>query len=238
MLDALLPPQCLCCDAPVGGQGQLCSSCFSAVHFITDPCCASCGRPFSHAGEGDAKGLCPGCHAARPAWGQARAAMVYDAHSKGMVLALKHGDRPELANALGAMMARAGAAMLRRVDLLVPVPLHPARLRARRYNQAALLARAVGRSSGTAVQVDALVRLHATQPLGELSAEDRAATVAGVFAARRGAGARLAGLRVALVDDVLTSGATAEACTLALLHAGVAAVDVLVAARVPHPRDR
>jgi predicted amidophosphoribosyltransferase len=120
----------------------------------------------------------------------------------------------------------------------VPVPLHPARLRARRYNQAGLLARAVGRASGVAVLLDALVRIRPTQPLGEMSAEQRAQAVEGVFAIRRGRSVMLSGKRIVLVDDVLTSGATATGCTQALLAAGAQSVDVLVAARVPDPRRR
>lgn len=162
--------------------------------------------------------------------------MLYDERSRRIILPLKHADRPELATALGGLMARAGAALLDEADLLVPVPLHPARLRARRYNQAALLAQAIGRRRGIPVAVDALVRLIATPPLGELSALRRAEVTADAFALRRGRGHRISGRCVVLIDDVLTSGATSGACTRTLLAAGATQVDVLVAARVPDPR--
>jgi predicted amidophosphoribosyltransferase len=118
------------------------------------------------------------------------------------------------------------------------VPLHRRRLFRRRYNQAALLTRAVGRIAGLPVLPDALLRLRATASLGEKSAEQRAMEVADAFAVRPARAARIVGARVLLIDDVMTSGATANACARALLAAGAAGVDVLVAARVPDPRLR
>ena len=133
-------------------------------------------------------------------------------------------------------MARAGAALLHEAEVSVPVPLHRSRLIARRYNQAALLARALARLSGVPAVPDALQRTRATGSLGELGAAARAETVKDVFALRPGRLARIAGRRVLLVDDVMTSGATCAACTRVLLAGGAAGVDVLVAARVPDPR--
>ncbi len=126
--------------------------------------------------------------------------------------------------------------LLARTDLLVPVPLHRRRLFQRRYNQAALLACAIARRSRIPVQPDALVRIRATKSLGDKSAEARAAEVQGAFVARASRLRRIAGARVLLIDDVMTSGATANECAAALLRAGAVAVDVLVAARVPDPR--
>jgi len=237
VLDALLPPQCLTCDATVEAPGRFCVACFRQIQFVGLPCCTRCAVPLSHAGQA-VGALCPHCAEAPPPWGQARAALRYDAQSRKILLPLKHADRTDLVGALATMMLRVGADLLHDADLLVPVPLHPARLRARRYNQAALLAGAIGRRSHVDVALDALVRLRATLPLGELSASQRAAMVEGAFAIRRGAAARVAGQRVVLVDDVLTSGATSTGCTHALLAAGAARVDVLVAARVPDPRLR
>ena len=237
-LNLLLPPQCLTCDAPVATQGQFCAACFRGTHFISAPCCVRCGVPFSHAAEGGSDATCPGCLIRPPPWGQARAALAYDDQAKKLLLPFKHADRPEQAGPLAAMMARSGAALLARADLLVPVPLHRSRLRARRYNQAVLLARALARGSGLAMLPDALIRARATPPLGELNAAARAAVVEGIFAVRPHRLAAINGQRVLLVDDVMTSGATARACTEVLLEAGAAGVDVLVAARVPDPRLR
>lgn len=239
LLDVLLPPQCLSCDQPVLEQGQLCATCFAGLTFVSHPFCPRCAVPAAHAGTlmgGSPRGLCAACSADPPPFQAARAALQYDDASRHLILQLKHADRVDLAKPLARLMHRAGADILAEADLLVPVPLHPKRLRARRYNQAALLARALSRLSGVPSCLDALVRVHATSPLAELSAEARAGMLAGAIAPRRGRAGRIAGQRVVLVDDVLTSGATAAACTRSLLAAGAAHVALLAAARVPDPR--
>jgi ComF family protein len=235
-LDLLLPPQCLTCDAPVDAPGRFCPECFRQTDFITEPFCVRCGAPFAHAGQGGRDRLCPYCLADEPPWGRARAALRYDLLSRRVVLAFKYGDRTEYAAALAPLMARAGAALLREAEVIVPVPLHRRRLIARRYNQAALLARALARLSGKPAVPDALQRTRATVPLADFGRAARAETVKGAFAMRPGRVGRIADRHVLLVDDVLTSGATCGACTRVLLAAGAAGVDVLVAARVPDPR--
>jgi ComF family protein len=237
VLDLLLPPTCLTCDSTTDAPGRFCAACFGKMQFITEPFCRRCAIPFTHAAEATAHGICAACSEYPPPWRQARAALRYDAHSRRLILPLKHGDRVELAFALARMMARAGASLLENADLLVPVPLHPSRLRARRYNQRALLAREIAKLTAVPARLDALVRLRSTQPLGDLSAEQRSRMVAHAFAPRRGATNALAGRRILLIDDVMTSGATCTACTLALLASGAAQVDVLTAARVPDPRQ-
>jgi ComF family protein len=234
-LDVLLPPTCLTCDAAVDAPGELCADCFARTAFITEPCCAACGVPFHRPGEGGDDRICPACRLAPPNWGRARAALRYDAQARRLILPLKYHDRVEIADALAPMMARAGAALLREAEVLVPVPLHRRRLLSRRYNQAGLLALAVGRLAGREVVLDAMRRVRATTSLGDLSAAERARTVAGAFAVRASRAGRIAGRRVLLIDDVLTSGATCRACVQMLRDAGAVAVDVLVAARVPDP---
>ncbi|HUB12589.1 MAG TPA: ComF family protein [Acetobacteraceae bacterium] len=235
-LDLLLPSQCLCCEGRVERQGLLCGECFRSTAFVTEPYCNRCGVPFAAASQAFAGQLCPACHATPPVFAQARAALRYDAQGRRLVLPLKHADRPELAAMLAPHMLRAGDALLRRADLLVPVPLHRWRLFHRRYNQAALLAAAVGRLAGLTVQPDELVRRRPTVSLGDLSAAERAAVVHDAFAVRPGRQALLPGRSVVLIDDVMTSGATANACAAVLLAGGACRVDVLVAARVPDPR--
>lgn len=180
--------------------------------------------------------LCPTCHTTPPLFRHARAALRYDAQGRRLILPFKHADRPDVAALLAPHMARAGATLLGRADLLVPVPLHRGRLFHRRYNQAAVLAAAVARVSGVRALCDALVRHRATVPLGEKSAAARADTVCDAFRIRPARADLLTGRAVVLIDDVMTSGATANACAATLLEGGACSVDVLVAARVPDPR--
>jgi ComF family protein len=240
VLDTLLPPRCLCCSAIVPTQGTLCGDCFRQVTLIGAPLCHRCGVPFIHSGQGEPPPGGGPLHCARclhrpPEYGQARAAYLYDAGSRRLLLPLKYGDRTELAGPLARQMAYAGRALLAGADLLLPVPLHRWRLLKRRYNQAALLAGRLSRLSGVAWAPDLLRRRHATPALGGFGAVERAAILEDAFALSPRAAARVRGRRLVLVDDVLTSGATATACARLLLAAGAARVDVLAAARVPDP---
>jgi ComF family protein len=232
----LLPPRCAICGAEVDRQGLLCADCFRQTGFISEPFCARCGVPFGSAAVGGPEQLCPACRAEPPVFGRARAALRYDAQGRRLILPFKHADRTELTAVLTPHMARAGARLLRDADVLVPVPLHRWRLLYRRYNQAALLAKALGRLAGRSCVVDALRRVRPTVALGEKTAAERAAEVADAFAVRRSRAGLVQGQRALLIDDVMTSGATANACASALLAAGATSVDVLVAARVPDPR--
>lgn len=229
LLDILLPPQCLRCGTLVDVVGTLCPVCWPQLRFVDRPFCESCGVPFEiDVGDG---AECAACAAEPPAYARARAAVMYDDGSKPLILGLKHRDRTDLAPALGRWMARAGADVLEGADLLVPVPLHWTRLLARRYNQAAELARAVSRLSGVSVCPDLLVRRRRTPKLGALGPAARRRTVKGAIAAHPRRAARAVGMRCVLVDDVHTTGATLAACTAALLRAGADRVDVLTFAR-------
>jgi ComF family protein len=235
-LDFLLPPHCPSCDEQVPVQGTFCPTCFARLNFITAPLCTCCGLPFGSAAQGGRLGVCLTCTAHPPQWHEARAALVYDDAARALILPFKNAGREELAQVLATQMARAGRALLARADILVPVPLHRWRLFRRGFNQAALLARALAEGASLPASLDALRRVRRTPPLGPLSATERARTLQGALAIRGSRLTRLQGRRVLLIDDVMTSGATANACAEMLKLAGCVAVDVLVAARVPDPR--
>jgi ComF family protein len=228
-IDLLLPPCCPLCGGETLAADGLCLGCWPRIRFIGPPLCGTCGIPLPvDLGPGATCGACAG---KRSRFGRARAAVIYDDASRGMILALKNSDRTHAAPVFARWMLRAGADILAQADLLVPVPLHWTRLFARSYNQAALLAHRLHQLSGIPVLPDALVRRRRTPKLGTLSAAERARTVAGIFAVRERCRARLAGRRVVLIDDVLTSGATVGGCAAELLAAGAHSVDVLAVAR-------
>ena len=234
-LDLVLPPRCLRCGVLVGSGGALCAECFAGVTFITRPLCHRCGVPFggdwgAPVTEEAAGLLCSACARRRPPYHRARAALLYDDGARPLLLAFKHGDRTDAAGALAGWMARAGADLLRSADLIVPVPLHRWRLWRRRFNQAALLAGALSRRAGVPYSVSTLGRVRPTPGQGGLGRGARAANVRGAFRVARPD--RVAGRRVLLVDDVLTTGATVNECTRQLRRAGAESVDVLTLARV------
>jgi len=238
VFDTLLPPSCLTCGTRVDAPGLQCAACFAGRIMIAEPLCGCCGAPFERMSDDAEGGLCRRCAESPPSFERARAAMSYGEAARRLVLPFKHADRQALSGPVARLMAGAGRVLLRDADLLVPVPVHRWRLYRRRYNQAALLAQSLGRMCGRAVLLDGLVRGRATAALGGKSAIDRRAEVAGAFTVRPSRREALAGRRILLIDDVMTSGATAEACAETLLQAGAVAVDVLVAARVPDPAPR
>jgi len=235
LVDSVLPPRCVNCRALVHGETALCADCWPLFDFLSAPHCECCGFPFEY-DPGPADTLCAACAARRPLFERARAVLAYGEPSRRLVLDFKHGDRTWPAPVFGRWLARAGSELVAEADLAVPVPLHRRRLYARRYNQAAMMALALGRETGVAVQPDLLVRRRPTPSQGRLSAAARRRNVRGAFAMRPGFEAMAVGRRILLVDDVLTTGATAEECARTLLRAGALAVDVLTLARVIRPR--
>ena len=233
--DVVWPPLSPLSGDEVGRAGALSAADWSRVTFIDAPQCACCGVPFPYpVGEG---AVCGVCAARAPAYDAARAAFVYDEESRRLVLGLKHGGRTDMLAAFGRWMARAGGARLTQADMIVPVPLHPRRLRQRRFNQSLLLAQALSRASGLVVQPHILRRRRATASQGGRSAKGRARNVAGAFDTRASTREALRGARVVLVDDVHTTGATLEACARALKRAGAADVTAITLARVVKPAD-
>jgi ComF family protein len=228
-LDIALPTVCVACREPVDGDG-VCAECWSKLSFIAPPHCPRLGIPFVYDPGPDM--LSMEAIANPPAYGRARAAVRYDDVARKLVHALKYQDRTDLAPTMGRWMARAGAQLLDGADMLIPVPLHWRRAWGRRYNQSGALARVIERQSGVKLRTDLLQRLRATEQQVGLSRVQRASNVQGAFGVSAAGKAELQGRRVVLIDDVLTSGATLDACARALLRAKVAEVDVLVFARV------
>jgi ComF family protein len=235
-LDLVFPPLCLGCRAPVGEAGALCVTCWQGIRFLDGPLCELCGTPFEF--DPGAGTQCAACHSRPPAYDKARAVMHYDEASRGPILALKHGDRLDLAPAFARWLDRGGRTLIDEADAIIPVPLHRTRLWRRRYNQAAELARILARRSGKPALFEALIRTRATESQGAMpSAKARRRNMQGAFQVPPGHKSAIAGRNLLLVDDVLTTGATVEACARALKRAGAAKVMVLALARVVRPRE-
>jgi ComF family protein len=228
-LDVALPSLCPACRELVAGEG-LCAACWAKLAPIAPPYCDRLGIPFAYdPGPGV---LSMEAIADPPAYHRARAAVRYDDVARALVHALKYGDRHDLAPIMGRWMARAGRDLFADADALVPVPLHWRRLWTRRFNQSALLAKTIAQETGIAVDDTALRRVKATAQQVGLSQSERALNVQGAFRVPADCKMAVAGRRLILIDDVLTSGATSDACARALLRAGAQNVDVLVFARV------
>jgi len=236
-LDLMLPPRPLDEARRESVQSVgLTVQAWSRIRFIEAPCCDSCGAPFDYdMGEG---ARCAPCQARPPAFDHARAACLYDEHSRDLILKLKHADRTDLAGLFARWLSRAGADILIEADAVIPVPLHRWRLLSRRYNQAAEIARPLARAAGRAYWPDALTRPRPTASQAGKSGVGRRRNVAGVFAVPPRWRRKIVGRRLLIVDDVLTTGATVEGCARALKAAGAARVDVAVIARVKEQTGR
>ncbi|KUP94864.1 ComF family protein [Tritonibacter horizontis] len=225
------PARCLNCGGLVESDFGLCSACWRETEFISGLVCDRCGVPV--AGEDDGQPVeCDDCAMSQRDWSQGRAALVYGGQGRRLVLALKHGDRTDLAHPASAWMLRAAAALLEPAPLVVPVPLHWSRLLRRRYNQSALLAQALAARAGCDWVPDSLIRSVQTPMLEGRSRQERTDLLADAIRPHPRMGERMTGRDILLVDDVLTSGATLSACARACYAAGAKRVSVVVLARV------
>lgn len=230
LLDQLYPPVCLSCDRAVATADALCSSCFRSLRSITAPLCPVLGLPFEAWVGAEARSA--EAIADPPPFDRARSAVVYNEIARALVGRLKYGDRPELARFCARLMAQAGHELWGPDAVLVPVPLHRARLFARRYNQSTELARALGRLTGLPVESTLVSRRKNTPHQVGLSGDARRRNVAGAFVAHPDSLRRLGGRRVVVIDDVITTGATVKSVTRALKSGGAERVDVVSFARV------
>ncbi len=235
ILDMLLPPRCFACGEDVQDHGGQCVACWSKIDFISHPLCTCCGVPFDYVSnqeEGAAGLICGDCALTKNAFDQARAVFLYDDHSKKMILSFKHGDRHEGVPAFANWLWGAAKIWQDEIDIIMPVPLHWRRLFKRRFNQAAEMAHAVGKVTGLEVDATSLKRHKPTRSQFGLGARQRQKNVKSAFSINEKGKVGVKGKTILLVDDVMTTGATLNACAKALKKAGVVKVYAVSLARV------
>lgn len=230
MPEQLFPALCAGCDAPVSQTGTLCGLCWNKVRFLDAPLCPVMGTPLAH--DFGAHFLCAEAIADPPPFRRLRSVACHEGPVRHASIALKYYDRLDLVPWMARWMQRSGQELLRDCDVIIPVPLHNKRLRKRRYNQAAELARALAQLSGKIYEPFALQRIRDTRQQAELSQTERLRNVSGAFRVCDDAMVTVQGRSILLVDDVYTTGATVKAACRALLKAGAADVDVLTFSRV------
>lgn len=230
LLDQVLPPTCSGCGVVQTESQTLCADCWAPLTFLGRPCCEACGYPFDY--EVPDLSLCGACTREHPPYDRARSALAYDEASKDLILAFKHADKTDTTLLFAKWMKMAGANLAADCDVIIPVPLHWTRLFARRYNQAALLAHALGKLSDTPVIADALIRHRRTPSQGRMGVKARTRNVTGAFRVAPKYRTALKNKRILLVDDVFTTGATVGSTAKVLRRIGVSGVDVITLARV------
>ncbi|MGU3463236.1 ComF family protein [Methylobacterium sp. C33D] len=231
VVSLIYPPTCAGCGGATADPGAFCPSCWSSLRLIEEPVCQRYGTPFAvDLGVGPL--VSPRAIAEPPVFGRARAVALYDSVARRLVHRLKYEDRLDLVGVMARMMAASGRSLIAEAECLVPVPLHRGRLWRRRFNQSALLARAIAGSAGRPCVAKALVRVRATRSQVGLSRAARAENLSGAFRVAAAEQHRVRGRRVLLVDDVVTTGATGNAAARALLRAGATSVDLLTFALV------
>ncbi len=231
-LDIVYPPRCLACGAATQASDGVRAACWRGIAFIERPFCDRLGIPFRH--DFGSALISPEAMARPPVFRRARAVAIFeDGPCRHLVHRLKYGDRLEVGRLMGRWMARAAADLVSEAPVIVAMPLHRGRLWRRQFNQAALLADEMARATGLSSDPFLLDRVKPTAPQVGMSRSQRALNVQGAF--RVPADSSVAGRTVLLVDDVLTTGATANAAARALLRGGATAVDLVVFARVAGP---
>jgi ComF family protein len=233
--DLIWPPRSLLSERVVNRPGAIEPELWSRLVFLSTPCCFRCGFPFETDAGPDM--WCGACTAEEPAFQRARAAVAYDDLSRALVLDIKRGARRDGLKTYASWMKHAGAPLIEEADVIIPAPLHWTRLLGRRFNQAAWLAQALSAATAKPVDLFALARTKRRKSQAGLDAGQRRRNVSGAFRVNKPGAKRLKGKAVLLIDDVFTTGATAEACAKALKRGGATRVDVLTLARVVRPID-
>lgn len=234
LADLLLPPVCIVCRTRIGGHGLICGACFAKIDFIAPPLCDRLGVPLPY-NIGAGRQLSAAAIAKPPVYDRARAVARYSSTMRELIQSFKYHDRHEGVPLFGRWLGKAGAELLEDADLIVPVPLYSWRLWSRRFNQSAMLAHEVGRLAGVPVDCSALARVRRTISQVGLSPDQRRRNVAGAFKVPKARASAIKDKKIVVIDDVITTGATAEACARALRRAGATRVDVLALARAVEP---
>jgi ComF family protein len=228
--DLIMPPCCLVCQARVGAHHLLCAACWRDVSFIRPPLCDVLGIPLPFDTGG--RTVSAGAIAHPPAYDRARAVAHHSGAMRTLVHRLKYADRQDSRFLLGRWLAEAGRELLPGTDVVVPVPLSRLRLLQRQFNQAAVLALELSRQTGIRADPLLLTRTRSTRSQVGMTRDQRRRNVAGAFSVPRRRRLQVAGRNLLLVDDVVTTGATVDACARVLKRAGAARVDVLALALV------
>jgi ComF family protein len=236
--DVVMPPLCLNCRTPLGSHDALCAACWRQIRFIRAPLCDRLGIPLPYdasrdfAGNSGAAIVSAAALADPPDWDRARAVAQFGPVMRDLIHAFKYADRHDARALFGRWLTGAGAELLAEADVIMPVPLHRHRLMGRKFNQAALLAQEISRRTGVPADMLALTRVKATPPQVGLTEAERRRNLTGAFQVTAAARARVAGRKIVLIDDVITTGSTANASARVLRRAGAERVDVLTLALV------
>ena len=232
IVSVLAPPLCPLCGGLTIGNG-LCSSCWQGLRLASNLACRRCAIPFAHGG---ASSICAQCLTEPPHFDGVVAAMIYNDTARKLILALKHGDRFDIAPILARIMLRGSIGFLSPADAVIPLPLHSRRFFKRRFNQSAEIARYLISEAGLArdkMKPQLLYRRFNTPSQGGMTKEQRKRNLRGAFAVTPHAKSWLKGKNIVLVDDVLTTGASLSAAARCLKRGGAKTVNACVAARVP-----
>lgn len=229
-IDTLLPPRCAVSGEIVAEQGMTAPHIWRDLDFIATPFCPTCGVPFDY--DVEEKTICAACITAPPPYTTARAALIYNDHSRKLILGFKYSDKLYAVKSFTPWLERVGAEALSQADALIPVPLHYWRMVRRRYNQAAIIADDLGDTVGLPVVKQALIRTKATKAQGYLNPDERLKNIRGAFAIHPKYKEQIQGKTLIIIDDVYTTGVTVKECARILLKAGAKEIHVLAVARV------